>query len=60
MDIAQLAEQRQRKIDSINASIDSAQAQLVVENEILDRLHELMAQSSYTIAEINYLLELPE
>lgn len=60
MDIAQLAADRQRKIDNINASIEAAQAQIVTEQEILDELQRLQAQSSYTLAEINYLINLPQ
>lgn len=57
MDISFLAEARQDRIDALDNQIIQAQAAKAAEEEIRDKLHELMSQSSYSISDINFLIE---
>jgi hypothetical protein len=57
MDIGLLAEQRQRKIDALDSQISQAQAEKTAEEAVRDKLHELSSQSSYSISDINFLIE---
>lgn len=57
MDIGLLAEQSQRRIDVIESQISQAQAAKAREEEVRDKLHELSSQSSYSISDINFLIE---
>ena len=57
MDIGLLAEQRQRRIDALDSQITQAQAAKAKEEETRDKLRELSSQSSYSIADINFLIE---
>jgi hypothetical protein len=57
MDISKLAEDRQRIIDSIDNQILEAQTRKTVQEGIRDKLQELMAQSTYSIEDINFLIQ---
>ncbi len=57
MDISLLAEARQRKIDALDNQISQAETAKVEEEAVRDKLHELMSQSSYSISDINFLVE---
>lgn len=57
MDISVLAEARQRKIDALDNQIAQAQVDKAAQEGIRDRLQLLMSQSSYSIDDINFLIE---
>jgi chromosome condensin MukBEF ATPase and DNA-binding subunit MukB len=57
LDVAQIAETQQRKIDQTNSEIEAAQRRLEEEEAVLAKLNDLKSQSSYSVEEINYLLQ---
>lgn len=57
MDIAQLVAARQDRVYAIRDHIEAEQVRMDAEQEVLEELQRLSSQSSFTIAEINYLIE---
>jgi hypothetical protein len=57
MNVSQLVETRQRRIDSLRDSISLSETRLSDEESVLDRLVELAAKPTYTIEEVNYLID---
>jgi hypothetical protein len=57
MDISLLAEASQRRIDNFDNDISRIEAYKLDEEAVRDKLHELMSQSTYTISDINFLIQ---
>lgn len=57
MDIGQLAETAQRRVDDIDNRILTLQSAKTAQEDVRDRLQGLMSQSAYSIEDINFLLE---
>lgn len=57
MNIGQLVESRQLKVSRIRDSISESENYLAHEEENLARLVDLSSKTSYTIEEINWLID---
>jgi hypothetical protein len=57
MDLALAISHKQAEADQLSNTIQAASTQLDTQLEVIARLQELSAQSTFSLADINYLVE---